>query len=68
MFRAPSIWNSLLPIRVPSTESRDGELVSHGRTDPVLSGMNVTPGDSVAIVNTVPSFSGRSSTTRLSIT
>ena len=68
MFGAPSIMNWLLPERVPSMDIVDGELVSNGRTYPADSGVKITPGESVAIVTTIPSFRGSSLIVRLSTT
>src|SRR4051794_38051672 len=68
MLGAPSIMNWLLPDRVPSIDIVEGELVSNGRTYPADSGVKITPGESVAIVTTMPSFNGSSLIVRLSIT
>ena len=60
--------NSLLPLRVPSIDIVEGELVSNGRTYAADCGVKVTPGERVAISTTMPSLLGSSLIVRLSMT
>ena len=60
--------NSLLPLLVPLMDMVEGEDVSNGRMYPALSGVKITPGESVARTRTMPSFVGRSAIAWLVIT